>query len=69
MPSVPTPFAGAVYILDRQRVHLVDVSFATAIRSISRWGAGSGNLVAAMQTTMQPAIQSAALGAGVVSDR
>ena len=70
VPSIPTPFAGAVYILERQRVHLVDVSFTQAIRTISRWGAGSSDMVAAMQTTMQPAIQpDARLGAAVVSDR
>jgi uncharacterized membrane protein len=49
VPSVPTPFAGAVYILDRERVHLVDVPFTQAIQSVSRWGAGSGELVAAMR--------------------
>ena len=27
VPSVPTPFAGAVYILSRERVHLVDIPF------------------------------------------
>ena len=49
VPSVPTPFAGAVYILNRERVHLVDVPFTKAIQSVSRWGAGSGELVAAMR--------------------
>jgi uncharacterized membrane protein len=49
VPSVPTPFAGAVYILNRERVHLVDVPFTQAIQSVSRWGAGSGELVAAMR--------------------
>jgi len=49
VPSVPTPFAGAVYILDRARVHLVDVPFTQAVRSISRWGSGSSELVAAMR--------------------
>ncbi|HZO03689.1 MAG TPA: DUF502 domain-containing protein [Burkholderiales bacterium] len=49
VPSVPTPFAGAVYILSRERVHLVDVPFTQAIKSVSRWGAGSGELVAAMR--------------------
>jgi hypothetical protein len=29
VPSIPTPFAGAVYVLDRQRVHPVDVPFPT----------------------------------------
>lgn len=49
VPSVPTPFAGAVYILSRERVHLVDIPFTRAIQSVSRWGAGSGELVAAMR--------------------
>ena len=49
VPSVPTPLAGAVYILARERVHLLDVPFTQAIRSISRWGAGSKELVAAMR--------------------
>ena len=49
VPSVPTPLAGAVYILGRERVHPLDVPFTQAIRSISRWGAGSRELVAAMR--------------------
>ena len=48
VPSVPTPLAGAVYILSRDRVHALDVPFTQAIQSISRWGAGSKELVAAM---------------------
>ena len=47
VPSIPTPFAGAVYVLDRQRVHPVDVPFTDAIRVISRWGSGAKDLVAA----------------------
>jgi len=46
VPSIPTPFAGAVYVLDRQRVHPVDVPFTDAIKVISRWGSGAKNLVA-----------------------
>jgi len=49
VPSVPTPLAGAVYVLRRERVHLLDIPFTQAIRSVSRWGAGSKNLVAAMR--------------------
>ena len=49
VPSVPTPLAGAVYVFPRERVHLVDVPFTQAIRSISRWGSGSKDLVAAMR--------------------
>ena len=48
VPSVPTPLAGAVYILSRERVHPIDVPFTQAITSISRWGSGSKDLVAAM---------------------
>ena len=49
VPSVPTPLAGAVYILVRERVHALDVPFTQAISSISRWGSGSKDLVAAMR--------------------
>jgi uncharacterized membrane protein len=49
VPSVPTPLAGAVYILGRERVHAVDVPFTQAISSISHWGSGSKDLVAAMR--------------------
>jgi uncharacterized membrane protein len=49
VPSIPTPAAGTVYILDRSRVHLVDVPFTTAVSVISKWGAGSGELLTAMR--------------------
>ena len=49
VPSVPTPFAGAVYILAPARVHLLDIPFTKALSSISRWGSGSDELVAAMR--------------------
>lgn len=49
VPSVPTPLAGAVYVLSRERVHALDVPFTQAIRTISQWGSGSRNLVAAMR--------------------
>jgi uncharacterized membrane protein len=49
VPSVPTPLSGAVYILNRERVHPLNVSFTQAIKSVSRWGSGSKELVAAMK--------------------
>jgi uncharacterized membrane protein len=49
VPSVPTPLAGAVYILRRERVHILEIPFTQAISSISRWGSGSKDLVAAMR--------------------
>ena len=48
VPSVPTPLAGAVYILARERVHPLDVPFTKALQTISKWGSGSKDLVAAM---------------------
>ena len=50
VPSVPTPFAGSVYILTPDRVHPLNISFAHAIKAISRWGLGAKDLVAAMET-------------------
>ena len=49
VPSIPTPAAGTVYILERSRVHLVDVPFTKAVSVISKWGAGSRDLLAAMR--------------------
>lgn len=49
VPSVPTPLAGTVYVLTRDRVHPLDVPFATALKSVSRWGSGTKELVAAMR--------------------
>jgi uncharacterized membrane protein len=50
VPSVPTPLAGAVYVLSRERVHALDVPFTSAIQVISKWGSGSKTLVAAMKS-------------------
>ena len=49
VPSIPTPFAGSVYILTPNRVHPLNVPFAQAFKAISRWGLGSRDLVAGMQ--------------------
>jgi uncharacterized membrane protein len=49
VPSVPTPMAGALYILSRDRVRPVDVSLTTALKVFSKWGTGAGEFVRAMQ--------------------
>jgi uncharacterized membrane protein len=49
VPSIPTPFAGAVYVLEGKRVHPVDVPFTQALQVISRWGSGAKDLAAAME--------------------
>jgi uncharacterized membrane protein len=53
VPSVPTPLAGAIYILTAARVHPVNVPFTQAIKAITRWGSGSKELVAAIQQNRQ----------------
>jgi uncharacterized membrane protein len=54
VPSVPTPLAGAVYILDRKRVHPLDVPFTQALQVVSRWGSGAQGLRLAMSTEGSP---------------
>ena len=49
VPSVPTPAAGAIYIIANERVHPVDVPFTQAVSVISKWGAGSRELLAGMK--------------------
>ena len=56
VPSVPTPLAGAVYVLTPERVHPVNIGFTQAIRTVSRWGAGCGAFVAAMEDAPRRAI-------------
>ncbi len=53
VPSVPTPLAGAVYILNANRVHPLDIPFTQAVQVISRWGSGSKQLVSAMGSPQQ----------------
>ena len=51
VPSVPTPFAGAVYILAPERVHPLDVPFKTPCR---RFPSGApGRRISSRQWTLQ----------------
>jgi uncharacterized membrane protein len=54
VPSVPTPLAGAVYILERKRVHALDVPFTQALQVVSRWGSGAEGLHLAMRGVSNP---------------
>jgi uncharacterized membrane protein len=56
VPSIPTPLAGAVYILAANRVHPIDVPFTQALKAVSQWGSGCGALVAAMQDSKRPGL-------------
>lgn len=48
VPAIPTPTVGALYILPPHRVHRIDVPITQMVQVITRWGTGSGELVAAM---------------------
>lgn len=50
MPSVPTPMAGSVFIMPSERVHPVDVPVSTMMKCISKWGTGTSDLLAAMDS-------------------
>lgn len=54
VPSVPTLIAGAIYILAPYRVHPLDIPFTRAVKSVSQWGLGSKDLVAAMENQKTP---------------
>ena len=62
VPSIPTPFAGAVFIADRARVHPLDVPFTDALRTVSKWGSGSKDLVAVMDGAAKPRVDAARAG-------
>jgi uncharacterized membrane protein len=71
VPSIPTPLAGAVYVCDANRVHPLDVPFTDALRTVSKWGSGAKNLVAAMQEpkraireSVPPSVTAKGAGAG-----
>lgn len=49
VPSVPTPAAGALFVLPRERVHPVDVPLAAMFRLFSHFGEGTGALVQALR--------------------
>lgn len=48
MPSVPTPMAGSIFIMPSGRVHPIDVPVTTMMKCISKWGTGSGELLAGL---------------------
>ncbi len=50
VPASPTPTIGSLYILPRERVHPLDVSFAKVVECVSQWGMGSGKLLRAMRS-------------------
>jgi hypothetical protein len=45
--------AGAIYIIARSRVHPLNVPVTAVLKCISKWGAGSDKLVAALDRAPQ----------------
>jgi uncharacterized membrane protein len=54
VPSVPTPVSGSIYVLSADRVHPLDVPFTHVAMTLSRWGSGCKDLVAAMERNKLP---------------
>jgi len=48
--SSPTPMAGAIYILQPERVHPVDVPLRKAMVCVTKWGAGAAEMRGAMRS-------------------
>jgi uncharacterized membrane protein len=48
--SSPTPMAGAIYILQPERVHPVDVPLRKAMVCVAKWGSGAAEMRAAIST-------------------
>jgi uncharacterized membrane protein len=42
--SSPTPMAGAIYILQPERVHPVDVPLRKAMVCVTKWGSGAAEM-------------------------
>jgi uncharacterized membrane protein len=49
VPAAPSPSQGAVYILTRERVHLIDAGVSQLTKCVARWGVGAGELVRTMR--------------------
>ncbi|MBK1880915.1 hypothetical protein JIN85_00730 [Luteolibacter pohnpeiensis] len=46
IPSAPTPLAGAIFIMPSHRVHPAEVPITEIFKCVSKWGAGSGAILA-----------------------
>lgn len=69
VPSVPTPMTGSLYVLANSRVHRLNVPTMAIINCISKWGAGSSALVAALDAaSVLPAQQRIAKVPSLVGD-
>lgn len=49
VPAAPNPASGAIYIMDKTRVHLLNISVLKTAKCVSEWGVGSEALSKAMR--------------------
>jgi uncharacterized membrane protein len=49
VPQTADPRDGPVYILVRERVHLIDASARQVVNCVLRWGVGAGDLIKSMR--------------------
>lgn len=49
VPSVPTPLAGALYVLPGARVHHIDIPLTRLLQIYAKWGEGTGEMVAKLK--------------------
>lgn len=48
IPSAPTPAAGSILIIADSRVHPINIPVTKLLKCVTKWGAGSGELLAAL---------------------
>jgi uncharacterized membrane protein len=48
IPSAPTPAAGAILIIANHRVHPINLPVTKVFKCVTKWGTGSGELLAAL---------------------
>jgi len=51
IPSAPTPAAGSILIIAETRVHPIHVPVTKLFKCVTKWGAGSGELLSALPKT------------------
>lgn len=51
VPSVPSARQGSIYVMTRDRVHLIDASTREVVHCIHYWGMGTGELIKKMRNT------------------
>jgi uncharacterized membrane protein len=56
VPSVPTPLAGALYVLPAARVHHIDLPLTRLLQIYAKWGEGTGEMVAKLKARRAAAL-------------